>query len=202
MRELFNAIFYVLRGGVPWRMLPEHFPPHQTAYRWFTRFRDDGTWESLNHHLVALDRERVGREAGPTAAVIDTQSVKSTEAGGPRGFDAAKKIKGRKRHILVDTQGFLLKVKVHTADIADRDGGILLLERIKQQFPRIKHLWVDVGYRGRFVHWATETLGWEVEVVKHWWQTPLHNQRAQLLKLLLLVRGNKRIMVINIPWYL
>ena len=80
MRELMNALFYVLRGGCPWRMLPEHFPPHQTAYRWFTRFRDDGTWENLNHHLVMLDRERVGREASPSAAIIDSQSVKTTEA--------------------------------------------------------------------------------------------------------------------------
>src|SRR5271170_1674147 len=85
MRDLINAIFYILRGGIPWRMLPVHFPPRQTTYRWFTRFRDDGTRESLNHHLVMRDRERVGREASPGAAVIDTQSVKTTEAGGPRG---------------------------------------------------------------------------------------------------------------------
>ena len=75
MREMMNAIFYVLRGGCPWRLLPEHFPPHQTAYRWFVRFRDDGSWETWNHHLVMLDRERVGREASPSAAVIDCQSV-------------------------------------------------------------------------------------------------------------------------------
>ena len=84
MRELINAMFFMLRGDIPWRMLPTHFPPHQTVYRWFTRFRDDGTWESLNHHLVMLDRERASRGASPTAAVIDTQSVKTTETGGPR----------------------------------------------------------------------------------------------------------------------
>jgi len=81
-------------------MLPTHFPPHQTVYRWFIRFRDDGTWESPNHHLVTLDRQRAGSEASPTAAVIDTQSVKSTEAGGPRGYDAGKKVTGRKQHAL------------------------------------------------------------------------------------------------------
>jgi transposase len=113
MRELMNAIFFVLRGGCPWRMLPEHFPPHQTAYRWFIRFRDDGTWESLNHHLVMMDRERVGREASPSAAVIDSQSVKTTEAGGPRGYDAGKKINGRKRQVMVDTDGRGVILQVH-----------------------------------------------------------------------------------------
>ena len=94
MREVMNAIFFVLRGGCPWRMLPEHFPPHQTTYRWFTRFRDDGTWETLNHHLVMLDRQRVGREASPSAAIIDSQSVKTAEAGGPRVMMQARKSTG------------------------------------------------------------------------------------------------------------
>ena len=130
MREVMNAIFFVLRGGCAWRMLPEHFPPHQTAYRWFTRFRDDGTWEILNHHLVMLDRERVGREASPSAAVIDSQSVKTTEAGGPRGYDAGKKINGRKRQVMVDTDGRGVMLQVHAASIQDRDGAIPLLREV------------------------------------------------------------------------
>jgi transposase len=111
MREIINALFYVLRAGCPWRMLPEHFPPHQTAHRWFPRFRDSGLWESLNHRLLMLDREMVGREASPSVAVIDSQSVKTTEAGGPRGFDAAKKVMGRKRHVLVDSDGRALSMQ-------------------------------------------------------------------------------------------
>jgi len=94
MRAMMNAIFFVLRGGCPWRMLPAHFPPHQTVYCWFTRFHDDRTWERLNHQLVMQDRERVGREASPSAAVIDSQSVKTTEAGAPADMTPAKRSTG------------------------------------------------------------------------------------------------------------
>jgi transposase len=158
MRELINAIFFVLRGGVPWRMLPEHFPPHQTAYRWFMRFRDDGTWKSLNHHLVMLDRERAGREASPSAAVIDTQSVKTTEAGGPRGFDAAKKIKGRKRHALVDTDGRGLEVQVQPASVQDRDDAPSVLKASGARFPFIQKVFADSVYAGEKVANATSIV--------------------------------------------
>lgn len=110
MREIVNAIFYVLRGGIARSLLPKNFPPWSTAYRWFARFRDDGMWEWINHHLVMLDRERAGRKASPTAAVIDSQSVRTPESGGIRGYDAGKKIKSRKRHAMVDTDGRLLKL--------------------------------------------------------------------------------------------
>ena len=97
MRETLNGIFYVLRAGCPWRMVPDHFPPWETVYRWFAILRDSGVWETINHCLLMEDRERVGREASPTAGVMDSQSVKSTEAGGPRGYDAGKKVKGLER---------------------------------------------------------------------------------------------------------
>ncbi len=104
-REILNAILYVLRGGIAWRLLPSDLPPKSTVFRWFSLWRDTGLFETINHLLVMADRERVGREASPTAAVLDSQSVKTTESGGPRGYDAGKKVKGRKRHVMVDTNG-------------------------------------------------------------------------------------------------
>jgi transposase len=105
MREIINGIFYVMRAGCPWRLLPSDLPPWGTIYRWFAAWRDDGRFERMNHALVMADRERIGRDASPSAAIIDSQSVKTTEAGGPRGYDAGKKVNGRKRHALVDTDG-------------------------------------------------------------------------------------------------
>ena len=163
LREVMNAIFYILRGGISWRMLPEHFPPHQTVYRWFTRFRDDGTWEDLNHRLVSLDRESIGRDADPTAAVIDTQSVKTTEAGGPNGYDAAKKIKGRKRHALVDTAGRPLEIQVHAASVQDRDGAPPVLQAAHGRFPSIEKVFADSVYAGERVANATAIA---VEIVR------------------------------------
>src|SRR5256884_6420820 len=120
MREIVNGIFYVMRAGCAWRLVPSDLPPWETIYRWFAAWRDDGRFERINHALVMADRERVGRDASPSAAIIDSQSVKTTEAGGPRGYDAGKKVNGRKRHALVDTDGRGLAIEPHPASVQDR----------------------------------------------------------------------------------
>jgi len=129
-QEILNGIFYLLRSGCAWRMLPHEFPPWKTVYYYFRLWRIDGVWERINAILRAELRTAYGRESEPSAAILDSQSVKTTETPGVRGYDAGKKTKGRKRHILVDTIGLLLMVVVHTADIQDRDGAKLVLEQV------------------------------------------------------------------------
>ncbi len=148
MREIMNAIFYVLRGGIAWRLLPRDLPPKSTVFRWFSLWRDTGLFETMNHLLVMADRERVGREASPTAAVIDSQSVKTIESGGPRGYDAGKKVKGRKRQVMVDTDGRGLILEPQPANIQDRDGALVVLRLSRRSFPFITKAFADMGFAG------------------------------------------------------
>jgi putative transposase len=166
MREILNAIFYLVRGGCAWRALPHDFPPWSTVWTDFRNWRLTGAWEGMHTALREAVRMTQGREATPSAAILDSQSVKTTEQGGERGYDAAKKINGRKRHLIVDTNGLILDVLVHPANITDRQGAKLLLAPLKAVFPRLSHLWADSGYAGKLEDWAKQTLGWTLEIVK------------------------------------
>jgi putative transposase len=166
-REILNAIFYVLKSGCPWRLLPREFPPWRSVYHWFRAWRIDGTFERLNAALRHTLRARLDRNPKPSAAIVDSQSVRTTGVGGTeRGFDPAKGVEGRKRHLLVDTEGLLMKVRVHSAKVPDADGIRLLLEPMRGRLGRLLHLWVDAGYQGRGKRWAEEVLGLSVEVVR------------------------------------
>src|SRR5690606_38026206 len=167
MREVVNALLYIAASGCSWRMLPKCFPPVSTVRRYFYAWRDTKLFDAINMVLVMNLREIEGREASPSAGVIDSQSVKTTESGGVCGYDAGKKVKGRKRHILTDTCGYLIFILVHAADIQDRDGAVDVLKVIRYRFPWLRHVFADGGYAGAKLRSALKGHGsWTLEIIK------------------------------------
>ena len=167
-RVVLDAIFYLVRGGIAWAALPRDFPPHQTVYGLFGRWARQGMWQQIHDALRDLVRVHEGRDPLPTAAIIDSQSVRGADTvpGTTRGYDAGKKVNGRKRHIAVDTGGLLLAVVVTIAGIQDRDAAHRLLTQLRGRFSTVSLVWADGGYAGRLVIWARKVLALTVEVVK------------------------------------
>jgi transposase len=167
LRSVVDALLYIAWTGCQWRAVPDRFPPVSTVQRYFYAWRDNGLLKTINFHLVAEARLALGREASPSAGVIDSQSAKATDVAGLRGYDTGKKIKGRKHHIITDTQGHLVGLRLHTADIQDRDGAVGVIASIRQFSPWRRHLFADGGYAGEKLTQALAELGtWTIEIIK------------------------------------
>jgi putative transposase len=166
LRVVLNAMLYILATGCQWRALPKEFPPFTTVQYYFYNWRDTQLWRRINRALVERARRAVGRKPSPSAGIIDSQTVKTTESGGPRGFDPAKRMKGRKRHLVTDTEGSLLVLHVHPADIQDNHGAVPLLKAARRAFSRLRHIFADRVYRGPKLLNAISDVGrWTIEVV-------------------------------------
>jgi putative transposase len=168
-REILNAIFYAVRGGCAWKLLPHDLPPWRTVYHYFWSWRRTGVWQQIHDRLREQVREAAGRNTNPSAAILDSQSIRTSEAGGVRGYDGGKQIRGRKRHILVDTLGLLLLVVVTAANVQDRNGAQILLSPLATQFRRLRLIWADGAYAGELTSWTRGLRKWgklRLEIVR------------------------------------
>lgn len=165
LREIIDALLYIVKTGIQWRMLPHNYPKWELVYYYFRRWTGEGLIEEIHDALRSFCRKQAGRNESPSLGLIDSQSVKTSCITKDKGYDAGKKVSGRKRHIITDTMGFILAVIVHNANIQDRDGAKLVLKELQYKFPRLKKILADGGYRGELIEWTLLVLGWTLEVV-------------------------------------
>jgi putative transposase len=165
LKEILNALFYITKSGIQWRMLPKEYPKWQLVYYYFRKWTNEGLIEEMHELLHVMCRKQAGKEESPSLGLIDSQSVKTSSMTREKGYDGGKKIQGRKRHIVTDTMGFIMAVAVHKADIQDREGAKLVLQTLRFKYPRLKKILADGGYTGELARWILQFAGWTLECV-------------------------------------